>query len=49
MKFFGITGKQIKTLFEKEKPKRPWSLKPESPEECPACVEEVVSDLFASQ
>ena len=34
-------GKQIKSLFEKKKARRSWSLKPKSPDECPACVEEV--------
>ena len=34
-------GRQIKPLFEKKKAKRPWSLKPKSPDECPACVEEI--------
>jgi len=34
-------GKQIKSLFQKKKARRSWSLKPKSPDECPACVEEV--------
>jgi hypothetical protein len=33
-------GKQIKSLLEKKKAKRPWSLKPKSPEDCPSCVGE---------
>ena len=31
--------KRIKALFEKQKTKRPWSLNPKTPDDCPACVE----------
>ena len=33
--------KQIKAFCEEQKTKRPWSLNPKTPEDCPACVEEV--------
>ena len=34
-------GKTITSPVEKKKAKRSWSLKPKTPDDCPACVEEV--------
>jgi transposase-like protein/IS1 family transposase len=33
--------KQLKAFVEEQKAKRPWSLNPKTPKDCPACVEKV--------